>query len=446
MLSQDLLYYARKCLSEAARVSSESAVMVSEDSVLMIKFYRGGVSVIQKWSMYSIDAYINKCGRIYVLSLESRSPEDFIKNLMFTRNYMLLEPSEYNAPLPEPEDPGSIQGCYDARIESKVAGGDAGCVLREVFNEESRHDIDYAAGVVELSVNRKALVNSRGFEGFFTNTSFKGYVRVFKNNVSGQWAFTSTRLDYKLLRESVRKASSYVEQKLPREKIEPGEYRVALSPLVVGNIIEYVAEQSTAMSIDFGLSFLSRNKIGDRVFSSDLTVIDKPRDPELPLNSPFDDDGVRTYDKPIIENGVLKNILHNSKTAFKWGVKSTGNAGWISPHPWNLEVKPGDLSENEIYSALGNGILVTSNWYTRIHNFIEGLFSTVSRDAVLIVKNGEPIAIASGRVRIEGSFRELLSNVEFIGREQYPIEWWEVEVPVKAPYMIFSKARVSCVS
>ena len=445
-MDYELLEYARMGLSESSRISGESAVMATENSSLMIKFYRDGVSVIQRWSLYSINAYVNRCGRIYVLSVDSRSPRELKDRLKFTRNYALLEPSEYNAPLPEPEDPGLIPNCYDKSVESIVYGEGVESVVRELYNELSRHDVDYTAGVVELSVNRKALVNSRGFEGFFENTSFTGYVRVFRRGVSGQWAFTSTKLDNSLLRDSVRRASSYVEYELPREKIEAGEYRVAFSPLVVGNIIDYVAEQASALSIDFGLSFLAKHKVGDRVFSSELTIMDKPRDPELPLNSSFDDDGLRTYDKPIFEGGVLKNILHNSKTAFKWGVKSTGNAGWIMPHPWNLEVKPGDLGEDELYSALGNGILVTSNWYTRIQNFIEGLFSTVSRDVVLIVRNGEARAIASCRVRVEGSFRELLSNIEFIGRKQYPIEWWEVEVPVKAPYMVFSRARVSCVS
>ena len=41
---------------------------------------------------------------------------------------------------------------------------------------------------------------------------------------------------------------------------------------------------------------------------------------------PFDREGAATHTKHILENGVLKTLLHNRKTAKKAGCKTTGNA------------------------------------------------------------------------------------------------------------------------
>ena len=41
--------------------------------------------------------------------------------------------------------------------------------------------------------------------------------------------------------------------------------------------------------------------------------------------TPFDSEGVASYNKNVVENGILKTYLYNLKTANKDGVQSTGN-------------------------------------------------------------------------------------------------------------------------
>jgi len=112
------------------------------------------------------------------------------------------------------------------------------------------------------------------------------------------------------------------------------------------------------------------------------------------------------------------------------------------PEPWNLRFKPGDLKEDEIPSTLREGLILTNNWYTRLQSYVEGVFSTVARDAAFLVKDGRIVKAVRG-LRITGSLHGLLSSVEYSTDRYYQIKWWEVEVPVVAPYIIARRIYVS---
>ena len=68
-----------------------------------------------------------------------------------------------------------------------------------------------------------------------------------------------------------------------------------------------------------------KNKIGKKVASSLITVIDDATLPSKRGSSKFDDEGTPAQKTTLIENGVLKTYLHNHITAAAAGVKSTGN-------------------------------------------------------------------------------------------------------------------------
>lgn len=210
--------------------------------------------------------------------------------------------------------------------------------------------------------------------------------------------------------------------KLPRERIQPGKYRVLLSPMIVGNLVGEVVDAANAGMLIFGMSFPQGKKPGDQVFSPQLTIHGKPHDISLPGFSGFDDEGVATRDKTIVDGDVFKGFLHNSKTAKLVGAETTGNAGWIMPRPFNLEVSPGDMKPEEMLEMLDNGLYQTNNWYTKFQNYLEGLFSTVTGDAAFIVRNGEPVACVE-RVRIADVMPRIFSNIEAIGSEQWQVEW-----------------------
>jgi len=72
-------------------------------------------------------------------------------------------------------------------------------------------------------------------------------------------------------------------------------------------------------------SFLA-GKLGEKVASETVTVIDDGTIPGLFGTSPFDDEGVPSRRTVVIERGVLKSYLLNCYAARKLGMKTTGNA------------------------------------------------------------------------------------------------------------------------
>ncbi len=412
--------------------------MVKVDTVdwLMVKMARGEITVVQSWRKSIVGVYAAKDGKIGVLSFEARSVEDVVRRL--PEILAKLQPSPFYAPLPEPT--GKPLSFTDKRVAEAAATGEVSDKLEELDISQ----LGDAAGKIDFVHRETVLLGSNGADLSYESTSFNGYVRVFRNGRSGQWSWTSTRYEPELARRAMDKAVELAElcAKLPRERIEPGKYRVLLSPMIVGNLVDSIVDAANAGMLIFGMSFLQGKKPGDQVFSPSLTIHDKPLDTSLPGFAGFDDEGVATRDKPVVEKGVFKGFLHNSKTAKVLGGETTGNAGWIMPRAFNLDVAPCDMKPGEMLEMLDNGLYLTNNWYTRFQNYLEGLFSTVSRDAAFVVRNGEPVACVE-RVRIADYMPRIFSNIEAVGSEQWQIEWWEVRTPTRTPHILMRDVGIS---
>lgn len=424
-----------RILSELEKHGYEAAVLVEAKSSLMIKLAHGEASVTQSWRTLSASALVARDGRMAVYT--SESPEPWRDIVSSAEALKAVEPSPLYAPLPEPT--GKPLSAVDSRIKEAVETGEASFVVEDLELE----GIGDAGGMVILEHASVALRTTAGADYSYEYTRFSGYVRVFAGESSGQWSWTSTKYDVGVAKRAIGQARELAREcsVLPRASIEPGEYRILLSPMVVGNLVGEVVMSASAGMALFGMSFLRDAKPGDSVASEALTIEDRPRDSSLPGFRGFDDEGVATRDKPIIENGVFRGFLHNTKTAKLMGAETTGNAGWIVPSAFNIHIAPGSLKLDDMLDALGDGIYISNNWYTRFQNYIEGEFSTVSRDAVFLVKSGRPVACLS-RIRIADRMPRLLKSVEDLSAERWPVQWWEVSIPTLAPYVL-ARARLS---
>ncbi len=435
-MSIDLHAVAESIANKVKNRVDEYIVKLGVENKLMIKYARGEPSVTQSWQTLRLSLYLAKAGRISVSSFSAEKPDEILRKVLDSLE--LLKPSPFYAPLPEPS--GENTEYVDKTIKTIVEEGDATRQVEEIgFSEPG--DV---AGKIEFWHLKEVLLGSNGADLRHEATSFNGYIRVFEGESSGQWSWTSTSYNPLIARKAIERAEELARQcaKLPKRRIEPGKYRVLLSPMVAGNLVEHIAMAASAGSMIFGTSFFQGRKPGEKVLSEKLTLLDKPRDNTLPGFRGFDDEGVATTNKAIIRKGVLETILHNTKTAKLMKAKTTGNAGWIMPAPFNLEVEPGDATLDELISELRNGIYITNNWYTRFQNHVEGVFSTVSRDAVIVYENSEP-KYCTERIRIADTMPRLFSSIELIEKEHWPIQWWEVNIPTRISHILFAEANIS---
>lgn len=442
MIKDELIGIGERLVKRALEIGfDEAAVTATFVNSSMTKFANSEPSVIQSWKGRRVAVYVTKNKRILGTEGSVQSIND-VYNLL-DRLQTLSEKipeSQLYAPLPKPDKIEFIGGLVDNKVLEVIE--DPSPISQLIVESAHRESIEYFAGMFEAKYEARALVTSTEAELFEDATSVKSYVRSFAGDGSGQWSIGSRRLDQKKIESMAETASRYATMARSQEDIPPGKYNIILSPMVAGNLLNYIAMMASALRVMMGMSIFANKAPGTRVASNKFTLIDDPRNPELPNSWSFDEEGVSTFSKPIIENGVLKTLLHNTKTASKMGAKSTGNAGLIFPHPWNLRVPGGEYSLEELIEEAKNGFLVTNNWYTRLQNYIEGTFSTITRDAILVIRNGEIVGAAK-KFRIADSFPRMLNNIAALGREVYDIYWWEVNIPTRLPYMLFKDVNTS---
>jgi PmbA protein len=142
------------------------------------------------------------------------------------------------------------------------------------------------------------------------------------------------------------------------------------------------------------------DSLGKRIFPSFVHISERPHLRGGFASSPFDDDGVATCDREVVEGGVLQGYFLSTYSGRKLGMATTGNAG--GSH--NLLVQPGRHDLTGLLREMGSGLLVTELLGQGV-NYVTGDYSRGA--AGYWVENGE-IAYPVEEITIAGNLREML--------------------------------------
>jgi len=206
--------------------------------------------------------------------------------------------------------------------------------------------------------------------------------------------------------------------KLVSAKVAPaGLFPAILENRIVGLLAHEAVGHCAEADLVYGGSFLA-NKIGKKVASEKVTLIDNGRFPGGFGTMKYDDEGVPTQKTVIIEKGVCRNFLHSRETAQHFGVSPTGNA-----RAWNFEFDPiirmrntyiekGDYSLEELTEDIKEGFFLKGGLSGQADFNGEFMFGT--QEAIQI-KNGKFTNSLRG-VTISGNAFEVLKNVDAVGR------------------------------
>jgi PmbA protein len=158
----------------------------------------------------------------------------------------------------------------------------------------------------------------------------------------------------------------------------------------------------------------------------------------------FDDEGVPTRETAIIKSGILKNYLHNTSTAKKYKTKTTANAGLIVPSPINTILEEGNMPKEKLFKEIDNGLYITNVWYTRFQNYLTGDFSTIPRDGIFLIIDGE-IAKSLKGIRISDNLQRILENIIGLSNKSEWIIWWGLEnqIPVLTPHVLVKDVNIT---
>lgn len=155
-------------------------------------------------------------------------------------------------------------------------------------------------------------------------------------------------------------------------------------------------------------SFLLDKK-DEQIFPNWLTINELPHVLKGSASSPFDSEGVKTQDRRIVEQGVLKTYLATSYAARKLDMEPTGHAGGI--HNWYVSHTGQDA--DAMLKTLGTGLLVTELMGQGV-NPVTGDYSRGA--AGFWVENGEIQYPVSG-ITIAGNLNQMFANIVAIGTD-----------------------------
>ena len=405
-------------------------------STRQVRFSENSEDLFNEWKEDTTSVFASigrKVGSIVIKNYNKI--EESVDDLIRMCRLVPDNPS-YNGINPEAQDYSGIAG-YKHR-ESDLQDLSAAMISSAVNNGVKR-----TAGLMydrSFSVELRTNYN----ESSYTGGGGELVIRSFTDSSTGQESlhFGHGRvMDSRAVEKAGEESARMAMQGKDPKAGEGGRFTVLMGPYLIGNILTYSSGFLSSYSIDAGLSCFI-DQLGKQVGSDSFTLVDDPTDYSGIGARPFDDEGTVTRRNTIIENGVLKKYMHSYSTGRKFSEETTGNAGIISPRAWQLRVKEGRETFESMLSGIRDGLFINNTWYTRFQDYRNGVFSTVPRDGVFRVKNGEITESWNG-IRISDSVLNILKNIKAVSRETKNAKWWEEIEPSIMPYVTVENVNVS---
>ena len=267
-----------------------------------------------------------------------------------------------------------------------------------------------------VSTNRgiRAYGNTHGFAGSFTKTSHSISCVVLASDNGGMqrdYYYSASRdaADLEDINAIGETAARRAVGRLGARKIGTTKAPVLFTPELARGFIGH-AMGAIAGGAQYRRASFLLDAAGKTVFPEFVRIEERPHIPKGMASRSYDAEGVATYDRDIVTDGVLREYILSSYSARRLGMKTTANAGGAQ----NLVV-PGTGGDLEsLIRDMGTGFLV-EELIGHGTNMVTGDYS---RGAVgQWVENGE-IVHPVHEVTIAGNLRDLYLRIAAIGNDQ----------------------------
>lgn len=263
---------------------------------------------------------------------------------------------------------------------------------------------------------------STGLEGWERGSSASCGVTVIagdgKNIEMDGYGLESRRLADLDIRKIALKAVDKTVKALGGRPIKTGPYTIVIEPETAVSLISVIGNLFCAPEIQKGRSMMA-DRLGAEVACSCVTLVDDGRIPWKAGTGSWDAEGVPTGRTLLIKDGIAHSYLYNLQSAWKDGVKSTGNAcRGMSSLPdvstSNLLLKPGSETSASLISKVKSGFYLTEMMGLHTIDPISGDFSVGAKG--LFIENGLITRPVSG-VTIASNLMDFLNNIVAVGSD-----------------------------
>jgi PmbA protein len=208
--------------------------------------------------------------------------------------------------------------------------------------------------------------------------------------------------------KAARRATGMIGARRPPTMRCPVIFERDVASLVLSDIFAAI----NAANVAIGNSFLA-TKVGERVGSELVTIVDDGRLPRGLGSSPFDAEGVPTRRSVVFERGVLKTFLYDTYYARRLDAASTGNAAGGGIGPNNFYLEAGSQSLDELIAKTPHGVLVLDT----IGFSTESVTGTYSRGASGFAIEKGTLAYPIDEFTIAGNLATMLGAVDGVASD-----------------------------
>lgn len=348
--------------------------------------------------------------------------------------------------LPQPGKLDTGQGLYDKSIAELQPDEAVDMLITLVDEATSDSRISAVNASLVVATNNVALANSNGLVADQRLTAFdvtaEAVARADGEMFSGLDSASGRKLDRDSPRSVGNSAMRQAIRGLRHAKVETRDCPVILDPIAAAYILaSSIGGGTNAENVQRGRSFLA-GRLGSTLASESLSIHDDPAMPWAFGSTAFDGEGVQSRRKAVIDRGVLRTYLHDSYTAGKDSLQSTGNSSrggalWSFRHPpgisfSNLVVGTGDVSTDEMVQDCGEGIYLRLTF--DYPNLATGEFSALLMEGYVIEDGAIGPSVRQATMGL--NITELLSRIDMIGSES------RQAFGVFTPALRISKARI----
>ena len=269
-------------------------------------------------------------------------------------------------------------------------------------------------GTVATNRGSRAYGNTHGFIGSHTRTSHSITCVVLAEAdgaMQRDYHYTSSRVPGELddAVDVGQKAAKKTIDRLHARKIKTTTAPVLFVPELARSFISH-AMGAISGGAQYRRSTFLLDAVGKRIFPDFVQIHERPHIPRAMGSRAYDSEGVATYDRDIVTDGVLQGYLLSSYSARRLGLQTTANAGGAQ----NLVVPGTETDLAGLIREMGTGLVVDE----LIGQGVNAVTGDYSRGAVgHWVENGE-IQFPVHEVTIAGNLNDLYPRIAAIGNDQ----------------------------
>jgi PmbA protein len=265
--------------------------------------------------------------------------------------------------------------------------------------------------------------NSRGFRGGYPSSRHSLSVAPIASTPTRHgedmqrdaWYTSMRSADQLSTPEAVgRYASERALSRLKSRKIKTCEVPVLFeSTLAAGLLGSYV--QATSGGALYRKSSFLLDSLGQRVLPEHVDIREDPHELRGKGSAPFDDEGVQTRARAVVEGGVVQGYFLSTYSARKLGMRTTGHAGGSQNLALSSRRTQPDDDLQGMLKKLHRGLFVIELMGQGV-NYVTGDYSRGA--AGFWVDHGQ-IQYPVHEITIAGNLRDMLAGISAVGADVY---------------------------